>query len=264
MVLKLGGSLITDKSKPYKLRTKVLNSVSTEIKNCIEEHLIDRLVVVHGVGSYGHPPVIQYKLYKGFIDSTQLLPMSMTQKKVNELREAVTVSLQKQELPVNLLHVSSMSVASQGQLTSIQLDPVMGFLKIGMVPLLGGDLVYDLKMGFSVCSGDQVAVLLARELKATDLIFATDVSGIYNKEPKTNPDAKLIPEIKLSQMDSMLALASETGDASGAMKGKILSIKSLGEAINNGLNVGIISMMKSGSLKNFLRGESLEATRFTP
>ena len=84
LVLKLGGSLITDKSKPYSLRADVLKKAAAEVAGSLRDGIIDKLVIVHGVGSYGHPPVIEHKLYKGFIDPSQLLPLSKTQTKVND------------------------------------------------------------------------------------------------------------------------------------------------------------------------------------
>jgi isopentenyl phosphate kinase len=88
-VLKLGGSLITDKSKPYTVRDKILESVSREIKECMDEGLIKSLVLVQGVGSYGHPPVLEHKIHKGYLGPQQLLPLSKTQAKVAELRTIV-------------------------------------------------------------------------------------------------------------------------------------------------------------------------------
>ncbi len=71
-VLKLGGALITDKSQPYSVRTDILNSAAREIRECMDEGLIESLVLVQGVGSFGHPPVLEYKLYKGYLGPEQL------------------------------------------------------------------------------------------------------------------------------------------------------------------------------------------------
>ena len=111
LVLKLGGSLITDKTTPYSLRDGTIKAVSKEIKECLDRKLVDQLVIVHGVGSYGHPPVIEHKLYKGFIDPRQLMPISRTQSKVNELREVLCSKLQDAGIPVNLFHTSSIASA---------------------------------------------------------------------------------------------------------------------------------------------------------
>ncbi len=261
LVLKLGGSLLTDKSQPYSLRSEVLRSVSAEIRSCIEQGLIQKLVIVHGVGSYGHPPVIQYKLHKGFIDRSQLLPLSRTQTKVNELRAAITISLQDVGIPVNLFHTSSIAMAKRGKIVSMELKAVKGYLEIGMVPVLGGDVVSDEDMGFSIGSGDQVAAIMARELGATDLVLATDVAGVFDKDPKTFPGARFQPWISLTQLDEISSSVGGRSDASGAMRGKLLALTSLREELQGGLNMHIISMSEPGKLTKLLKGEQVEATQ---
>lgn len=263
LVLKLGGSLITDKSQAYTLRGEVLRQAAAEIRSCLDEGLVQRLVVVHGVGSYGHPPVIQYKLHKGFVEPAQLLPLSRTQSKVNELRGAVTSSLQDQGIAVNLFHTSSIAIARKGRITSLDLEAVKGFLNIGMVPVLGGDVVYDTEMGFSIGSGDQVAAMLAKELGATDLVFATDVRGVYDQDPKANPDARLLREVSLSHLGGIAAAASAK-DASGAMRGKLLALEGLAPEMRDGLRMAIISMLEPGLLGRYLKGESVEASNIVP
>lgn len=260
LVLKLGGSLLTDKTQPYSLRTNVLRAASAEIKACMDQGLVQKLAIVHGVGSYGHPPVIQYKLHKGFIDPGQLLPLSRTQSKVNELRAAITSSLQDEGIPVNLFHTSSIASAKKGRIISMDLDAVKGFLDIGMVPVLGGDMVHDAGMGFSVGSGDQVAAILAKELEATDLVFATDVAGVYDIDPKTSPNAQLIRELSLSHLDGRSPAVGAKADASGAMRGKLSALMGLDHELQRGLKMSIISMMMPGRLKGLLEGGAVEAT----
>ena len=263
-MLKLGGSLLTDKSQPYSLRMDVLKVACAEVASCLRSGLIDKLVVVHGVGSYGHPPVIQYKLYKGFIDSAQLLPLSRTQSKVNELRAAVTSCLQDEGLAVNLFHTSSIAVAKKGRIQTMDLEAVRGFLEIGMVPVLGGDMVRDSEMGFSVGSGDQVAAILTKQLKASELVFATDVSGVYDSDPKSSRNAKLVADVSLTSLGNVDLAGGSQGDASGAMRGKLLALADLAPELERGLRMSIISMMEPGRLTRLLRGEPVEHTSIRP
>jgi isopentenyl phosphate kinase len=263
LVLKLGGSLITDKSRPYSLRAETIKAVSREIKRCLDEKLVDRMLIVHGVGSYGHPPVMEHKLYKGFIDPGQLLPLSKTQTKVAELRQILMTSLQEVGIPVILFHPSSMVVAEKGRITSMHLDPMMGFYKAGMVPVMGGDMVSDSATSFCVGSGDQIAAILAREFHATDLIFATDVKGVYDGDPKGRADARLIEELSLGDLEHLSARTVMT-DASGAMRGKLANLEPLREEMRAGLRTAVISMMEPGRLRGLLEGEETEGTRIRP
>ena len=262
-VIKLGGSLLTDKSKPYTYRKQVLNSVAREIKECLDEGLIQSLILLHGVGSYGHPPVLEHNLHKGFLGPEQLLPLSKTQESVATLRHIIVKELQNAGIPVCLMYPSSMVTAEKMRMTNYFLDPLRGFVSVGMVPLLGGDILIDSVMGWSVGSGDQLAAIIANEFGAKRLIFASDVAGIYESDPKVNSEATLIETVDLNQLDATLKRmgASETADASGKMKGKLKSLTPAIPAIRKGLEVGLLSMMEHGNLKAFLEGKPTAATR---
>ena len=263
VILKLGGSLLTDKSTPYKLREKVLKAVAVEIKECIELELIKSLVIVHGVGSFGHPPVLKYNLHKGFRNKDQLISMSKTQQIVNEFRKTIATTFLEEGIPINLMHASSMVVGDKMVITDYTFNSLKGFLSLGMVPLIGGDMMYDTSMGFSVCSGDQIAVVLSRVLHAKQLLFATDVPGVFSKDPKSGEHAHLLREININEIEQLLSAPNETTktDASGKMRGKLLSLASIKDQIQEGLEVVILSMNKKGVLKNYLKGQESKLTK---
>jgi len=264
-VIKLGGSLLTDKSKPYEARKPIIESTVKELKACMDEGLIESLVVVHGVGSFGHPPVLEHKLHMGYKGPEQLLPLSKTQRVVNEFRYMLTEEFQKVGLPVNLLHPSSMVVAEKMRITEASFEPLKGWLSLGMIPLLGGDLLYDTAMGVSVGSGDILAVELASQLNAKRLIFAMDVPGIYSDNPRTNPNASLLNEIDIHDISGVLAGMKQIGnlDASGAKKGKLTSVSIAIDLIEVGLETTLLSMMEYGNLIALLKGQEIDCTRIT-
>jgi isopentenyl phosphate kinase len=175
----------------------------------------------------------------------------------------IVKKMQEYNIAVNIMHPSSMVVSENMRMKDYFLTPVKGYLDLGMVPLLGGDVVFDTAMGFSVGSADQLAAILAQEFKAERLIFATDVEGIYESDPKIDPDAALVDEIDLNDIDAALKRMgiSSFEDASGAMKGKLLSLTPLKDQIAQGLEVSIISMMESGNLKRLLEGNLSNCTK---
>ncbi|MFW9848896.1 MAG: isopentenyl phosphate kinase [Candidatus Thorarchaeota archaeon] len=262
-VLKLGGALITDKSSPYSIKLDVLKSAANEIRTCIDEGLIQRLVIIHGVGSFGHPPVLKYNLHRGYQGEEQLLPFSWTQAKVNELRTIVMNTLHNAGIRVVLFHPSSFIVANKMQVVSYFLEPIQSFIDLNMVPLIGGDIVVDRTMKFSIGSGDAIAALIAREMNAKRVIFATDVSGVFDNDPKVNPNAELFDKLDLSNLDEAITSMGKAGveDASGAMKGKIASVEPLKDLIQKGLDVSIISMTETGNLKALLKGDTSNSTQ---
>lgn len=53
-------------------------------------------------------------------------------------------------------------------------------------------------------STDAVAASLAREVKADILIIATDVDGIYDKDPKMNKEAKMFEKLSIKNLKKMV------------------------------------------------------------
>ena len=157
-------------------------------------------------------------------------------------------------IPINLLHASSTCISNKMQVQTFFLDPVKGFLSLGMVPLIGGDMIYDRAMGFSVGSGDQLTALLAKKFAAKRVIFATDVRGLSSGDPKKNPDATIIPEITIEMLGEIINNTDNSAlrDASGAMRGKLQAIRMLSDEILMGAEVNIISMLEYGNLKSLL------------
>lgn len=268
-VIKLGGALLTEKQQPFTLRPSVLAQVAGEVRACQEAGLLQRLVLVHGVGSFGHPPVLAHKLHKGFQSPAQLIHLSDTQNRVMHLRLAVAEAFHAAGVAVSTLLPSSCMTAQDASLHSSYLDGVRGFLGVGMVPLLGGDMLADDRMGFCVFSGDKVAVDLALSLGASRLILATEVAGVYDRDPLRVPDARLIHRLSLSageldgrepdgvELDSLAQV-----DASEAMLGKLKALHPAQPAMRAGqLTVHILSMSQPGNLRALLQGEEAVGTQ---
>ena len=265
-IIKLGGALLTDKTVDYTSKDDIIIAVANEIKDCIDAGLIEDLILVHGVGSFGHPPVLEHNLHKGFHDKKQLIPMAKTQQVVNHFRADLARELTKAGIPVSSLHASSLCVNDKMEIQQMFIEPIQGFLSLGMVPFLGGDMIFDRKMGFSVGSGDQLAAVLARELNAANLILATDVPGIYSKDPKKNADAVLVTEISCRDLSEKITVMdlSEKRDASGSMRGKLRVIQALEKRIQTGLEVSILSMVTPENLRKLLKRKLAACTRFVP
>ncbi|MEM3390377.1 MAG: UMP kinase [Thermoproteota archaeon] len=61
-------------------------------------------------------------------------------------------------------------------------------------------------------STDAVAALIAERLKTDLLIKTTDVDGVYNADPKKNPDAKLLKEVSVRRLRKILGQESTPGE----------------------------------------------------
>ncbi|MCB9159338.1 MAG: hypothetical protein H6644_05685 [Caldilineaceae bacterium] len=258
-ILKLGGALLTDKTQPYTLRPAILAQAVDEVRACRVDGLIERLIVVHGVGSFGHPPVVEHKLHKGFQAPDQLIHLTDAQNRVMELRMAAARACHQAGLPVATIMPSSCMTADSFVRQEMFLDAVDGFLRLGMIPLLGGDVLVDRRAGFSVHSGDAIAVELALHFDATRLVFATAVDGIYDRDPAQDPAAVRLAQFSLGEAASGAAQLARQArvDASGAMAGKLDAVRRAAAAMDAGLRVDVISMLVPGNLTALLRGEDV-------
>ena len=71
MLLKLGGSLITDKNQPNQARHNLIHRIAEEISTIIKENPGMRIVLGHGSGSFGHMPAHRYGTRNGVKNGTE-------------------------------------------------------------------------------------------------------------------------------------------------------------------------------------------------
>src|SRR5262245_34803742 len=91
ILLKLGGSLITDKRRPGVARPEVITRLAEEVARAARGPA--RLVVGHGSGSFGHVAAARYHLAKGLRETGQLPGVSRTQARAGQLNRRVLAAL---------------------------------------------------------------------------------------------------------------------------------------------------------------------------
>src|SRR3989344_5065882 len=192
LILKLGGSVITDKSSETpKVDKENLERLAKEIAGALKAKP-QKLVLVHGAGSYGHQIVKKTGIDKGISKPEQLIAFAETQRLQNELNSIVTKELIKHEIPAIPCQASASAVMKKGRLTKLDYETVKNLLNLGMVPVLYGVPAYDTEQGCSVLSGDQIAPFLAKHLNAEKVIHGTNVNGVFTADPNKNANAEQI------------------------------------------------------------------------
>jgi isopentenyl phosphate kinase len=96
-------------------------------------------------------------------------------------------------------------------------------LKLGMVPVLHGDVVMDLSKGACIISGDQLVRYLAVALQISRVGLATDVPGVLD-------GGSVVPEISRGTLQNLQIGSSAYTDVTGGMKGKIDELIGLADA----------------------------------
>jgi isopentenyl phosphate kinase len=260
IVIKLGGSALTDKQRIYTPRKPVISRAAKQIADLASKF---SLVLVHGAGSYGHIPVKQWNLASGFSNRKQLTGLAMTKSKLLEWEMILVDALIKHGVPVIPLVASDFVVCKNGRIESADLRPFTKWLNLGCVPSIGGDIVTDLRKGFAVLSGDQLAAYLTIKLGASRLIFATDVDGIFDSNPKLNRHARLLPTLTVAGASKLgrNARVSTAPDVTGGMAGKIREAVTVA---SRGIPVYFVNLAKGERLKSIALNRSVPHSRIVP
>jgi isopentenyl phosphate kinase len=86
-ILKLGGSLITEKAKDEPMvRTDVLKRLAEEISKELKEKEL-KLIIVHGAGPYGHVLAKEYGRKEGIKGLKQRMGDALTHQSMEELNK---------------------------------------------------------------------------------------------------------------------------------------------------------------------------------
>jgi len=248
LIVKLGGSVITEKRRPFTVRRKILRRLAKELSQSRRP-----LVVVHGGGSFGHPLAAKYRLAKGFKRKEQRVGITLTRLAMNRLNTEVVYSLYSKNVPAVGVQPSACMVVKNGKIASANLSPIDQMLSIGIVPVLYGDVVFDTARGVSILSGDQLTTYLARKLNVRRVIFGVDVDGIFTANPKVDKNAKLLHEITPSNWKKLsFSTESKVRDVTGGMKNKVEELLKLAKV---GIESEVANALKPGIIARLVKGE---------
>jgi isopentenyl phosphate kinase len=256
IILKIGGSAITDKTGELAAKTEIINRLAEEIKRAD----LDNLIIVHGGGSFGHPTAAKYGIKDGYKeDPTQKLGFAETHHVMTVLNGLVMDALIWHEIPAVSIAPSSCFVTESGKVKFFDETVFKSMAKMIFTPVLYGDVVFDEKMGFTILSGDQLVAYLALKYKAQKIVLGTDTDGLFDSDPKTNPDAKPFKKLSLKELKELqpkLGKAAGT-DVTGGMAGKITELI---PAIEAGVHVTITGATKGLSIYRALTDQSVLGT----
>ncbi len=253
-VLKLGGSVITLKDEPMTADHEIIRRLCEEIRLAWPMPLI----MVHGGGSFGHPVAEKYGIAKGFTSERQIPGFARTHQAMVALNTIIVDTLLEIGVPALSVAPSSFIITRDARIESVDLEVVGRLVVRGILPVLYGDSVLDRTTGFSILSGDQLAVWLAVETCASRLIFGVDVDGVYTSNPKIVPEARLIEQLSLEKLDGYVKIGkSLTTDVTGGMLGKIDEARATVEA---GVEVQIVNAKRPDVILKALRGEPVKGT----
>ena len=252
-LVKLGGSVITDKRKPGCFHQQVMNRLAKEIKDSHHQ-----LILVHGAGSFGHVLAKEYQLNEGFRREKQLQGFALTHARVQHLNSLVLEALHHHGLPAVSLPPHAFLTLNDHAVTTVDINLVDRYLQQGFLPLMFGDVVLDDTLGFSICSGDVLMYVLAQHFKPEQAVFVIDEEGLYSANPKHDSSARLFRDATLNDLEKLSTTRDGHADVTEGMKGKINTIKLLAHL---GVDTVVVNGTTPHRLLDVLRGKEPLCTR---
>jgi len=260
ILLKLGGSVITDKARPFTARQDVIERLAGEIKNALTARGDDlQLIVGHGSGSFGHQVAAKYQTHKGAVSADSWLGFAEVAAAAAELNHIVLRALRAAGVPAISFQPSASTRTRGEQLMYFETFPLKEALNHGLVPVVYGDVSVDASQGMSIVSTETLFDNLARELTPNRIILAGQVEGVFDADPTTNPQAELIEEIDRTNWDEIEALlgGSSATDVTGGMFTKVRDMYRLTLAMPP-MQAMIISAETAGNVEEVLKGQLVD------
>jgi len=243
ILIKLGGSIITNKQKPLTPNISAINKIVAQLKKIREP-----IIIVHGGGSFGHYWSVRYDMHTKPAKYSKK-GVAVVKNSMVELNKIILDSFLKNELnpyclpPTNFMFSDKVDAKKVKEIAKIAKD--------GLVPVSYGDVLWHGKNKFYILSGDRIMEILAKILKPRLAIFVLNVDGVYS-DMKTK---KLLYEIKGQET----AISEVEMDVTGGMTRKIKEAMMISKG---GIDVFLVNGNKPERIVNAIKGKKFEGTVF--
>ncbi|NWG35688.1 MAG: isopentenyl phosphate kinase family protein [Chloroflexi bacterium] len=267
--LKLGGSLITDKTQPFTPRPDVMDSLALEIRMALQAQPELRLVIGHGSGSFGHVPASEYRTRDGLPPrATPLAHRERDKTEENYWKGFAEVWYQASTLSrlvVNALHKAGMNaiilspvsgvIGSDGRVLAWETTPLRMSLSAGITPVIHGDVVFDEVRGGTILSTEDLFSHLARALHPERILLAGLEAGVWADFPTRTKKIEIITPDAFEEIRPGLGNAAGA-DVTGGMESKVKQMLALVRETSV-RSVQVFSGDEPGNLTRVLSGETI-------
>lgn len=257
-LIKLGGSIITNKEVPMLVREDVLKRLVEEIVRAQKE-TGELFIVGHGQGSFAHAPALRYKTMDGFITAESPVGMAITQDSAAQLNRIVVKEFLAAGVPAVSCSFSNTLVTKGGEAAHWCSAVLEEYLAKGLFPITGGDVIVDSAQGCTIWSTEKVLGHIAAHFAHSPMYTVKKVIHVAEVAGVLDGTGAVIPEITSSNLEKVRSLITTTKgfDVTGGMAHKLEESMKL--AIG-GVKTGIVTGLEKGVVYSSLIGERIAGT----
>lgn len=223
--VKLGGSVITDKTAHEAADRDTIRRLAAELRDARAALPDLQVVLGHGSGSFGHSYARRYRVHLGIAPGEGWMGFALTAAAALRLNRIVVDELLAAGVPALSLQPSATLRSARGELVEWATAMIGRALGHGLVPVVHGDVAFDDLQGSAIISTEQLLVYLAqgpRELRPARIILVGE-PGVFTADPRIDARARRIPRIDRDNIAMVLqgAGASHGADVTGGMRSKV-------------------------------------------
>jgi isopentenyl phosphate kinase len=225
-LLKIGGSIISTNTSTKNINVRLLRQIAIHLKTKRP------LIIVHGTGYESKEFARTNRILKGVIASRQQQTALQCLAMLRRIHFRVLKVLTEEGLRVVSLSPFAFCAYRHGRIKILNVQFLRLMVEEGFVPLIHGDLVIDEVGTLHVCSSDDLIACLASEFPTDRLMFATDVNGVFPKDPKRFAFQEHYDFLTLRMLGTLSRAANDQNDVSGAMPAKLKAIRKVTRYFN--------------------------------
>jgi isopentenyl phosphate kinase len=248
--LKLGGSLITDKTRVEHARLRTLRRLAREVAAAREARPDLKLVLGHGSGSFGHVAAKKHGTREGVKDQSGWYGFAEVAAAAARLNQIVTDVFVAAGVPVVSLPPSASARCENGRLVYLDTFALKAALRHDLVPLVQGDVALDSQRGATIVSTEDVFVFLANDVEPGYILLAGEVEGVFETASMRGRIIDVITPASVEQYAPALG-GSRGADVTGGMAGKVRQMLDLVQR-RPSIKARIFSGSRTGNVQRLL------------
>jgi isopentenyl phosphate kinase len=276
--LKLGGSLITDKTQPYSVRLDKLNDLAVQIAHALQTQPELRLVLGHGSGSFGHTAAKEYRTREGLPSPPSPPPRGEGREspsfgrwvrgagkywkgftevwyQASTLNRYVIQALHESRVAAMTFSPAASVWSEKGRVAKWDTSQIRVALDSGIIPVMHGDVIFDRAKAGTILSTEDLFEYLARELRPRRILLAGLEEAVWADFPARKQRVEVLTRESFNEISSEIGKASGA-DVTGGMQSKVRQMLDLVEQVP-GLQALIFSGEVAGNLEKALKGEHI-------
>lgn len=186
ILIKYGGSVITDKQRPQFINYVAIHSMNSQLVQLLSERDV-LFILANGGGSFGHYYAQKYSLGDNIVNDRNLYGICAGRNGNNYLNQLIVDDLIERNVNSCSVRISSIYYPS------IDWSEVLLYLEYGIVPVLYGDIILLGKGKYNIISTEHIFLDFCKYINVSEkynlkkVIMCSNTNGVMDIKGNTIP-----------------------------------------------------------------------------